>query len=165
MTITHTNKPPWLFGVLFSSLVTDGANIVRLLHGAVPAPFYVPWFVAGLSAIFLAWGKVSSIRGVRIFFWIILSLAVLLLSLLSDGTNLSLWVWLGIISGPVPPVLSKRLTAGFFGLAHVITQAFLLPLPVQGAPLSYGVIALTGALVFITWHQWRRVPLKVGSPL
>ena len=161
----NTRKPAWLFGVLFISLAVDVANVVRLVHGPVPFPFFVPWIVAGVATILLAWGKAHNIRGVRIILWIVLSLAVLLLSILSDGTNLSLWVWLGIITGPMAPVLIRRLIAGLFGLAHIITQGFLLPLPTHNAPLSYIIIELTGALGFIVWHQWRPPAVTHGRPL
>ena len=161
----NKRKPAWLFGVLFISLVVDVANVFRLVHGPVPFPFFVPWLVAGVATILLAWGKAHTIRAVRIILWIVLSLAVLLLSILSDGTNLSLWVWLGIITGPMTPVLSRRLIAGLFGLAHIITQGFLLPLPTHNAPLSYIIIDLTGVLGLIVWHQWRPPAVTHGRPL
>lgn len=161
----NERKPAWLFGVLFISLAVDVANVFRLVHGPVPFPFFVPWIVAGVATILLAWGKAHNIRAARIILWIVLSLAVLLLSILSDGTNLSLWVWIGIIIGPVTPVLSRRLIAGLFGLAHIVTQGFLLPLPIHNAPLSYIIIELTGALGLIVWHQWRPPAVTHGRPL
>ena len=161
----NERKPAWLFGVLFISLAVDVANVFRLVHGPVPFPFFVPWIVAGVATILLAWGKAHNIRAVRIILWIVLSLAVLLLSILSDGTNLSLWVWLGIITGPMSPVLSRRLIAGLFGLAHIITQGFLLPLPPHNAPTSYIIIELTGALGLIAWHQWHRRAVTQGRSL
>ena len=161
----NKRKPAWLFGVLFISLVVDVANVFRIVHGPVPVPFFIPWIVAGVATILLAWGKAYNVRAVRIILWIVLSLAVLLLSILSDGTNLSLWVWLGIITGPMSPVLSRRLIAGLFGLAHIITQGFLLPLPTHNAPLSYILIELTGALGLIVWHQCRPPAVTQGRSL
>ena len=161
----NKRKPAWLFGVLFISLAVDVANVFRLVHGPVPFLFFVPWIVAGVATILLAWGKAHYVRAVRIILWIVLSLAVLLLSILSDGTNLSLWVGLGIITGPMTPVLSRRLIAGLFGLAHIITQGFLLPLPTHHAPLSYILIELTGALGLIVWHQWHRRAVTQGRSL
>lgn len=161
----NKRKPAWLFGVLVISLAVDVANVFRLVHGPVPFPFFVPWIVAGVATIFLAWGKAHNIQAVRIILWIVLSSAVLLLSILSDGTNLSLWVWIGIIIGPVTSVLSRRVIAGLFGLAHIITQGFLLPLPVHNAPLSYIIIELTGAFGLVAWHQWRPPSVTQGRSL
>ncbi|PSR20350.1 MAG: hypothetical protein C7B45_15315 [Sulfobacillus acidophilus] len=152
-----TRKPKWIFGVLFISLLIDVANVFRLVHGPVPFPFFVPWVVARLVTLYLSFSRPDS-HALRIVLWIILSLAVLLLSILSDGTNLSLWVWIALIIGPVSTVPSRQVAAGILGLAHIVTQLILLPLPTHDAPLSYIIIQVTGLVGLLLWHQWQRPP-------
>jgi hypothetical protein len=150
-----TRKPQWVFGVLFISLIIDVANVFRLVHGPVPFGFFLPWVVAGLITLYLTFSRHDS-KMLRIVLWIILSLAVLLVSILSDGTNLSLWVWIALIIGPVTPIPMRQLAAGILGLAHVVSQIVLLPLPSHNAPLSYVIIQVTGLVGLLLWHQWHR---------
>ena len=151
----NAQKPQRIFGILFISLIVDVSNVFRLVHGPVPFPFFLPWVVAGLATLFLAFSQQDS-KTLRIVLWIILSLAILLLSVLSDGTNLSLWVWIALIIGPVSPVPYRQVSAGIMGLAHIVTQIVLLPLPTHNAPLSYCIIQATGLIGLLFWHQWRR---------
>ena len=151
----NARKPKWLFGVLFISLIIDVANVFRLVHGPVPFPFFLPWVVAGLVTLYLTFSRHDS-KTLRVVLWIILSLAVLLLSILSDGTNLSLWVWIALIIGPVTTIPIRQMAAGILGLAHIVTQIVLLPLPTHNAPLSYIIIQLTGLFGLLLWHQWHR---------
>ncbi len=153
----NARKPQWLFGILFISLIIDVANVFRLVHGPVPFPFFLPWVLAGLVTLYLTFSRHDS-KALRIVLWIILSLAVLLLSILSDGTNLSLWVWIALIIGPVSTIPSRQVAAGILGLAHIVTQLVLLPLPTHNAPLSYVIIQVTGLVGLLLWHQWRRPP-------
>ena len=153
----NARKPQWIFGILFISLIVDVANVFRLVHGPVPFPFFLPWVVAGLATLFLAFSK-QDYKTLRIVLWIILSLAVLLLSILSDGTNLSLWAWIALVIGPVSTVPSRQVAAGILGLAHIVTQLVLLPLPTHNAPLSYVIIQVTGLIGLLLWHQWHRPP-------
>lgn len=148
-------KPKWTFGVLFISLIIDVVNVLRLVHGPVPFLFFLPWVVAGLITIYLTFSQHDS-KTLRFVLWMVLSLAVLLLSMLSDGTNLSLWVWITLIIGPVTTIPIRRMAAGVLGLAHIVTQIVLLPLPTHNALLSYIVIQTTGLLGILLWHQWRR---------
>ena len=150
-----TRKPQWTFGVLFISLIIDVANVFRLVHGPVPFPFFLPWLVAGLITLYLTFTQHDS-KTLRIVLWIILSLAVLLLSILSDGTNLSLWVWITLIIGPITPIPMRQLAAGVLGFAHIASQIVLLPLPTHNAPLSYLIIQVTGIVGLLLWHQWHR---------
>lgn len=160
----NTRKPKGTFGILFISLIIDVANVFRLVHGPVPFPFFLPWVVAGLVTLYLTFSRHDS-KTLRIVLWIILSLAVLLLSILSDGTNLSLWVWIALIIGPVTTVPSRQMAAGIMGLAHVASQIVFLPLPTHNAPLSYIVIQVTGLIGLILWHQWRRPHLTQEQAL
>ncbi len=155
MSRDNTRKFQWILGTLFISLIIDVANVFRLVHGSVPFPFFVPWVVAGLVTLYLTFTRHDS-KALRIILWIILSLAVLLLSILSDGTNLSLWVWIALIFGPVSTVPSRQVAAGILGLAHIVTQLVLLPLPTHNAPLSYVIIQVTGLVGLLLWHQWHR---------
>ena len=151
----NARKPQWLFGILFISLIIDVANVFRLVHGPVPFLFFLPCVVAGLMTLYL-----TDSKALRIVLWIILSLAVLLLSILSDGTNLSLWVWIALLIGPVSTTVpSRQVTAGILGLAHIVTPLVLVPLPTHNAPLSYVIIPITGLAGLLLWHQWRRPPL------
>ena len=109
--MANTRKPKWLFGVLFISLIIDVANVFRLVHGPVPFPFFLPWVVAGLVTLYLIFSRHDS-KTLRIILWIVLSLAILLLSILSDGTNLSLWVWIALIIGPVTTIPMRQIAAG-----------------------------------------------------
>ena len=129
----NARKPKWLFGVLFISLIIDVANVFRLVHGPVPFPFFLPWVVAGLVTLYLTFSRHDS-KTLRVVLWIILSLAVLLLSILSDGTNLSLWVWIALIIGPVTTIPIRQMAAGILGLAHIVTQIVLLPCNYSGTP-------------------------------
>lgn len=153
--MANTRKPKWLFGVLFTSLIIDVANVFRLVHGPVPFPFFLPWVVAGLVTLYLIFSRHDS-KTLRIILWIVLSLAILLLSILSDGTNLSLWVWIALIIGPVTSIPIRQLAAGILGLAHIVTQIVLLPLPTHNAPLTYTIIQFTGLIGLLLWHQWHR---------
>ena len=108
----NTRKPQWLFGVLLISLIIDVANVFRLVHGQVPCPFLIPWVVAGLVTLYLTFSRQNS-KVLRIVLWIVLSLAVLLLSILSDGTNLSLWVWMALLIGPVTTVPARQMQPDF----------------------------------------------------
>ena len=153
----NARKPQWLFGILFISLIIDVANVFRLVHGPVPFPFFLPWVVAGLVTLYLTFSRHDS-KALRIVLWIILSLAVLLLSILSDGTNLSLWVWIALVIGPVSTVPYRQVAAGILGLAHIVTQLVLLPLPTHNGPLSYVIIQVTGLVGLLLWHQWHRPP-------
>ena len=155
MSTDNARKPQWIFGILFISLIVDVSNVFRLVHGPVPFPFFLPWVVAGLVTLYLTFSRHDS-KTLRIILWIILSLAVLLLSILSDGTNLSLWVWIALIIGPVSPVPYRQVAAGIMGLAHIVTQIVLLPLPPNNAPLSYIIIQVTGLVGLLLWHQWHR---------
>jgi len=150
-----TRTPQWAFGVLFISHLIDVANVFRLVHGPVPFSFFLPWVIAGLITLYLTVSKHDS-KTLRIVLWIILSLAVLLVSILSDGTNLSLWVWIALIVGPVSPVPYRQVAAGIMGLAHILTQIVLLPLPTHNAPLSYVIIQVTGLIGLLLWHEWHR---------
>ncbi len=163
MSMDNTSKPAWLFGVLFISLAVDIGNIFRLVHGSVPFPFLVPWLVAGVVTLLLALSKAYTNRTVRIMLWIVLSLAVLVVSILSDGTNLSLWVWIGITLGPVTSVRRRQLLAALLGVAHIVTQGVLLPLPIHNAPMSYLIIQLTGLFALIVWRQWRKPAVILGN--
>ena len=160
----NTRKPQWLFGVLFISLIIDVANVFRLVHGQVPFPFLIPWVVAGLVTLYLTFSRQNS-KVLRIVLWIVLSLAVLLLSILSDGTNLSLWVWMALLIGPVTTVPARQMAAGLFGVAHIATQIVLLPLPTHNALLSYGIIPVTGLVGLLLWHQWHRPHLTQEQAL
>ena len=160
----NARKPQWLFGILFISLLIDVANVFRLVHGPVPFPFFVPWVVAGLVTLYLTFRR-PDFQALRIVLWIILSLAVLLLSILSDGTNLSLWVWIALIIGPVSTVPHRQVAAGILGLAHIVTQLVLLPLPTHNAPLSYVIIQVTGLVGLLLWHQWHRPHLTQEQAL
>ena len=151
----NTRTPKWIFGVLFISLIIDVVNVFRLVHGPVPFPFFLPWVVAGLVTLYLTFSRHDS-KAWRVVLWIILSLAVLLLSVLSDGTNLSLWVWIALIIGPVTPIPIRQMAAGILGLAHIVTQIVLLPLPNHNAPLSYIIIQVTGLIGLLLWHQWHQ---------
>ena len=153
--MANTRKPKWLFGALFISLIIDVANVFRLVHRPVPFPFFLPWVVAGLVTLYLTFSRHDS-KALRIMPWIILSLAVLLVSILSDGTNLSLWVWITLMIGPVTTIPIRHMVAGILGLAHIVTQIFLLPLPTHNAPLSYIIIQVTGLIGLLLWHQWHR---------
>ncbi|MCL4318912.1 MAG: hypothetical protein M1596_03330, partial [Firmicutes bacterium] len=104
-------------------------------------------------------------KTLRIVLWIILSLAILLLSVLSDGTNLSLWVWIALIIGPVTTIPIRQMAAGILGLAHIVTQIVLLPLPTHNAPLSYIIIQATGLIGLLLWHQWHRPNLAQEQAL
>ena len=151
----NTRTPKWIFGVLFISLIIDVVNVFRLVHGPVPFPFFLPWVVAGLVTLYLTFSRHDS-KALRVVLWIILSLAVLLLSALSDGTNLSLWVWIALIIGPVTTIPIRQMAAGILGLAHIVTQIVLLPLPTHNAPLSYIIIQVTGLIGLLLWHQWHQ---------
>jgi hypothetical protein len=160
----NARKPKWIFGVLFISLIIDVANVFRLVHGPVPFPFFLPWVVAGLVTLYLTFSRHDS-KTLRIVLWIILSLAILLLSVLSDGTNLSLWVWIALIIGPVTTIPIRQMAAGILGLAHIVTQIVLLPLPTHNAPLSYIIIQATGLIGLLLWHQWHRPNLAQEQAL
>ena len=162
--MANTRKPKWLFGVLFISLIIDVANVFRLVHGPVPFPFFLPWVVAGLVTLYLIFSRHDS-KTLRIILWIVLSLAILLLSILSDGTNLSLWVWIALIIGPVTTIPMRQIAAGILGLAHIMTQIVLLPLPIHNAPLSYAIIQVTGLISLLLWHQWHRPHLTQEQAL
>ena len=160
----NARKPQWSFGVLFISLLIDVANVFRLVHGPVPFPFFVPWVVAGLVTLYLTFRR-PDFQALRIVLWIILSLAVLLLSILSDGTNLSLWVWIALIIGPVSTAPHRQVAAGILGLAHIVTQLVLLPLPTHDAPLFYVIIQVTGLVGLLLCHQWHRPHLTQEQAL
>ena len=162
--MVNARKPQWNLGVLFTSLIIDVAIVVRLVHGPVPLPLFLPWVVAGQVTLYLTLSRHDS-KPLRIVLWMILSLAVWLLSILSDGTNLSLWVWITLMIGPVSTFPSRQMAAGILGLAHVVTQLVLLPLPTHNAPLSYVIIQVTGLIGLLLWHQWRRPPLTQEQAL
>lgn len=156
--MVHFRKPQWAFVVLLISLIMDMTNILRLVRGAMPGLFFVPWMVAGLATVFLTFDRKSS-RARRILLWIILSLGILLVSFLSDGTNLSLWVWIAPIIGGVTTVPYRQVVAGLLGLAHVVAQIVLVPLPTSHALLPYGMILLLGFIGLLVWHQGHRPPM------
>ena len=162
MSMANARKPKWIGGILFISLIIDAANIFRLVHGPVPFPFFLPWVVAGLVTLYLTVSRHDA-KALRVVLWIILSLAVLLLSIVSDGTNLSLWVWIALMIGPVSPVPYRQVAAGILGLAHIVTQIVLLPLPTHNASLSYIIIPVTGLIGLLLWHQWHR-PHRTQDP-
>jgi hypothetical protein len=120
--------------------------------------------VAGLVTLYLIFSRHDS-KTLRIILWIVLSLAILLLSILSDGTNLSLWVWIALIIGPVTTIPMRQIAAGILGLAHIMTQIVLLPLPIHNAPLSYAIIQVTGLISLLLWHQWHRPHLTQEQAL
>lgn len=162
--VSMTRKLSGPFGVLLMSLVIDLVNIMRLIHGFLPLPFFVSWGVAGLVALYLTLSSRQS-KVLRVVLWIILSVAVLLLSLVSDGSNLSLWVWVALISGPVTTSPRRRMAAGLIGLTHVVAQFVLLPLPIHSAPVAFFMIPVTGLIGLLLWHQWRRPVVTLEQTL
>ncbi len=151
----NSKNSSWLFDVFFISLAVDEANIFQLVY-PIPFPFPVPWIVAGVATY-----KIRAIRGVIL--WIVWSLAVLFPSMLSGGTNQSLWVCPGVITEPITFVLSRQLAAGLFGLTR--TQGFLPPPPAHNAALFHIIIPLTGAFGLIDLHQWHRTAIAHGRAL
>ena len=86
--------------------------------------------------------------------WILLGITLFFISVLSDGTNLSLWTVIAVAWGPVAGDTRRRVTAGSLGLAHVVAQFTLLPLHLGTAAVVYTVLGGTGLLATLAWHHW-----------
>lgn len=77
-----------------------------------------------------------------------------MISVLSDGTNLSLWTMVAVAWGPVAGDTRRRVIAGLLWLAHVVVQFTLLPLPIGTAGGAYTILVGTGILATLAWHDW-----------
>ena len=132
----YARKPQWLSSVLFVSLTIDTANLFRLVRGSVPLPLLVPWIATDLLTVWLTTRKRDRPTW-RLMLWIVLSVAVLELSVLSDGTNVSLWVYLALMMGHMSAMPIRQILAILFGVAHIATQLLLLPPGAHNAIISY----------------------------
>ncbi|PSR34456.1 MAG: hypothetical protein C7B46_04780 [Sulfobacillus benefaciens] len=159
MSMDNARKPQWLFGILFISLIIDVANVFRLVHGPVSFLFFLPWVVAGLMTLY------RDFKALRIVLWIILSLAVLLLSILSDGTNLGLWVWIALLIGPVSTTVPSPSDRGNPRTGSHRDSIGSRTLATHNAPLSYVIIQVTGIADLLLWHQWHRPHLTQEQAL
>ena len=147
-----------LFGALLISLVLDAGSVLRLIHGPISPAFFLPWILAGFVALLLSIPAFSRYGGLHHSAKVVLGFAIVLVTLFSDGTNLSLWVALALYFGPPSPVWSRRLAAMGCALAHGVAQFTLLPLPPAHAPWAYAIIQAPGLLGFLLWKAWRHGP-------
>ncbi len=140
----------------------DAGNVLRLISGPISPAFFLPWVLAGLMALLLSVPALARYGGWHHSAKVVLGLAIVLVTLFSDGTNLSLWVALALYFGPPSPVLSRRLAAMGCGLAHGVAQFTLLPLPPAHAPWAYAIIQVPGLLGFLLWKAWRHGPTSTA---
>ena len=152
-TVNTSRKAPWMLAIILASLALDEANVLRLIHGRAPGPALVPWAIAVACTLALAWLPQRK-SWWRVAVWILLGLTTFSISVLSDGTNLSLWTVIAVAWGPVVGDSRRRVTAGILWLAHAVAQFTLLPLHIGTAGVVYTILAGTGILATLAWHHW-----------
>ncbi len=147
---TTNRKPRWAFGLILLTLAADLANLGRLVHGPWPPVFWAPYAIAAAcTTLLLLWqGGEKSRRAL----WILLGLALFLITVVSDGTNVSLWVGLAVGTSLPHPLARRRIASGVFWLLHVAVQSTLLPLHGPSPYLVYALLAGTGLLGWASWH-------------
>jgi hypothetical protein len=130
--------------------------VLRLVHRPLPVSFFLPWMLAGLLALIFAVASPFRNESLRVLAQFILIFALVLVTFFSDGTNLSLWVALAVFLGPPSSAIGRRLAALGCGVAHMVAQFTLLPLPPAQAPWAYLTIQATGVAGFVLWKAWGR---------
>ena len=152
-TVDTHRKAPWMYAIILASLALDEANVLRLIHGRAPGPVLLPWAIAVACALALAWLPQRK-SWWRVAIWSLLGITTFFISVLSDGTNLSLWTVIAVAWGPVAVDTRRRVTAGILWLAHVVAQLTLLPLHIGTAGVVYTILGGTGILATLAWHHW-----------
>ncbi len=84
--------------------------------------------------------------------WLLLGLALFLITVVSDGTDVSLWVALAVGTSLPHPLVRRRIASGVFWLLHIAVQSTLLPLHGPSPYLVYTLLAGTGLLGWASWH-------------
>ncbi len=141
------------YAVFIAAFMIDAINLIRLLRGDVSIQFMS---ILALGVIAAALLNFVQERAFRISLWVLLTIALFVVSVLSNGTNLSLWAWLGILLGPVTVQSRRLLAAAIFAAIHAVLQFILLPLaPHQSSPV-FLVLVITGFAGFAIWHQWQK---------
>jgi hypothetical protein len=147
---TTNRKPRWAFGLMLLALAADLANLGRLVHGPWPAVFWAPYAIAAAcTAGLLLWQAGEKSRRAL---WILLALALFLITVVSDGTDVSLWVALAVGTSLPHPLMRRRIASGVFWLLHIAVQSTLLPLHGPSPYLVYALLAGTGLLGWASWH-------------
>lgn len=141
------------YGVFIAAFIIDAINLIRLLHDTVSVQFLTILAVGVIAAILLNFAQE---RLFRVPLWVVLTLALFVVSVLSNGTDLSLWVWLGLMLGPVTTQSRRLWGAAIFAAIHAFLQFILLPLaPHQSSPV-FLVLVITGFAGVALWHQWQK---------
>lgn len=152
-TVDTNRKAPWMFAIVLASFALDEANLLRLIHGRAPGPALVLWAISVACTLSLGWLPQRR-SWWRVAIWALLGITTSFISVLSDGTNLSLWTVIAIAWGPVAGDTRRRVAAGILWLAHVVAQFTLLPLHIGTAGVVYTILAGTGILATLAWHHW-----------
>lgn len=147
---TTNRNPRWAFGLILLALAADLVNLGRLVHGPWPAIFWAPYVMAAActTALLLWQGGEKSRRAL----WILLGLTLFLITVVSDGTDVSLWVALAVGTSLPHPLMRRRLGSGVFWLLHIAVQSTLFPLHGPSPYLVYALVAGTGLLGWASWH-------------
>ncbi|PSR21662.1 MAG: hypothetical protein C7B45_10110 [Sulfobacillus acidophilus] len=141
------------YAVFIVAFIIDAINLIRLFKGDVSGQFISILAVGVIAAVLLNFVQE---RVFRISLWVVLTIALFVVSVLSNGTNLSLWAWLGLLLGPVTVQSRRLITAAVFAAIHAVLQFILLPLPLHQSSPIFLALVICGFGAFAVWHQWQK---------